>query len=513
MPKSKPLDGVEELFQIDKKGDRKTAAKTGKRKKGKKPISRKPVEDEQEEALEEFLFGAKDAAVLSDDDEAGEDGRHRDEEMQEEAAEEKERERRAEAGEPAWIDEDDEQIIVDISGKDIRRKLRVAEEEKKVSGKEYSERLRKQMGRLTKEVSWATRKRHKKQADAGDDLLRTSAKFLGIKSGVLPSSELLVERMKDVNIQDVSDAVIQSCRFHPSNNLMLTAGLDKRLKIFQVDGKHNPKVQGVFFEDLPIMTAEFTPSGEEIFVSGRRKHFYVYDLGGAQMTKVQGIQGRPETSLSKMFLSPDNKHLAFLGVGGNIALVSRQTKQWVADLRMNQDVECAAFSADGHSLYSAGKGGLIYHWDLRMRRCLRKIVDEGSLSTSALAMSANGSCLAAGSHSGVVNLYDTEQFEGLSAGSAGEIRPAARKALMNLHTRVSLLRFNADTQLLLMASQAKQEAFRVVHVGKGGVFANWPTAGTPLHHVHTADISPSSSALAIGNDRGKVLLYRLKHYS
>lgn len=85
----------------------------------------------------------------------------------------------------------------------------MAEEEKKVSGKEYSERLRKQMGRLTKEVSWATRKRHKKQADAGDDLLRTSAKFLGIKSGVLPSSELLVERMKDVNIQDVSDAVIQ----------------------------------------------------------------------------------------------------------------------------------------------------------------------------------------------------------------------------------------------------------------------------------------------------------------
>jgi hypothetical protein len=52
--------------------------------------------------------------------------------------------------------------------------------------------------------------------------------------------------------------------------------------------------------------------------------------------------------------------------------------------------------------------------------------------------------------------------------------------------------------------QAKKEALRVVHVASGTVFPNWPTSGTPLHHVYSADISPSSSALAIGNDRGKV---------
>ncbi|KAJ1495373.1 hypothetical protein T484DRAFT_1762486 [Baffinella frigidus] len=45
------------------------------------------------------------------------------------------------------------------------------------------------------------------------------------------------------------------------------------------------------------------------------------------------------------------------------------------------------------------------------------------------------------------------------------------------------------------------------------VFANWPTSGTPLHSVSAADFSPNSRFLSIGNDRGKVLLYRLRHYT
>ena len=44
------------------------------------------------------------------------------------------------------------------------------------------------------------------------------------------------------------------------------------------------------------------------------------------------------------------------------------------------------------------------------------------------------------------------------------------------------------------------------------VYSNWPTAQTPLHYVTSVDFSANSGMLAVGNDRGKVLLYRLKHY-
>ena len=54
---------------------------------------------------------------------------------------------------------------------------------------------------------------------------------------------------------------------------------------------------------------------------------------------------------------------------------------------------------------------------------------------------------------------------------------------------------------------------RVVHVPTMTVFSNWPTSKSPLHYVHSTAFSPHSGYLAIGNARGRVLLYRLHHYS
>ena len=36
--------------------------------------------------------------------------------------------------------------------------------------------------------------------------------------------------------------------------------------------------------------------------------------------------------------------------------------------------------------------------------------------------------------------------------------------------------------------------------------------GTPLHYVSAVAFSPSSGYISVGNDRGRALLYRLKHY-
>jgi U3 small nucleolar RNA-associated protein 18 len=44
------------------------------------------------------------------------------------------------------------------------------------------------------------------------------------------------------------------------------------------------------------------------------------------------------------------------------------------------------------------------------------------------------------------------------------------------------------------------------------VYGNWPTSRTPLRYVSCFDFSPRSGMLAVGNDAGKVLLYRLPHY-
>ena len=63
-----------------------------------------------------------------------------------------------------------------------------------------------------------------------------------------------------------------------------------------------------------------------------------------------------------------------------------------------------------------------------------------------------------------------------------------------------------------LASRMKKDSMRLLHVPSMTVFSNWPTGRSPLHFVHCLDFSPSGGFLAIGNARGKVLLYRLHHY-
>ncbi|KAJ3615874.1 hypothetical protein Zmor_012233 [Zophobas morio] len=147
--------------------------------------------------------------------------------------------------------------------------------------------------------------------------------------------------------------------------------------------------------------------------------------------------------------------------------------------------------------------GEVYVWDLSRRVCIHKFRDEGCLSGTAVANS--GRFIACGSRSGIVNIYD-------SAACMKTATPKPLKSVLNLTTRTDILAFNHDSQILLMASRAQRDHLKLLHTGSLSVFSNWPTASTPLRHVHASCFSPNSGYLAIGNDRGHALLYRLSHY-
>ena len=56
---------------------------------------------------------------------------------------------------PAWVDSDDERIVVSLTSNPRMRKLRTAEWEDLVNGSEYSKRLRRQFERLHPAPGWA----------------------------------------------------------------------------------------------------------------------------------------------------------------------------------------------------------------------------------------------------------------------------------------------------------------------------------------------------------------------
>lgn len=513
--------------------------------------------DEEERMLERLVFGARDTAVLFNDQQAA----FQDDRCLGCRAVAKF------ARAPAWQDDDDEAVRVNIASKDRLRKLRWQPDEKDISGADYQERLRARFQESSKmALDWATlprtpaddaaegnRGRHRRrqgewrgdtseeERDNGEEgdkqeydddfggLFRSTAPLVlgaGGNGGneKLQPETLEVLRCRDANMQEPSKAMVQAVQFHPSTGgLLFTAGLDKTLRFFQVDGKRNEKVAGVFFPDLPILSASFVdPSRagefEQVVVSGRRPFFYWYDTVSGTAVRVHRLIGREEKSLERFVASPDGQWLAFTGKDGYIILVGAKSKQWAGEFKMNGTARSMSFSADGQHLLASGGDAVVYRWDLRSTRCLARFHNEGGTVTSALAASLAG-MTAVGAESGVVNLYEdsdvlgrVEREGGLALARHASTALPPTKALTHLTTTVDSLAFNHDGQLLAMASKWDRDALRVVHVPSRTVYANWPTGQTPIRYPSALAFSPNSGMLAVGNDRGRVLLYRLKHY-
>ena len=430
--------------------------------------------------------------------------------------------RKGKGRKPVWQDPDDEGVQINVANVSRLRKLRESESEAVLTGTEYQERLREQHKKLHPRVKWASLEREKESRELSQaEKLLVRAGGLLSSSHALPPERIEMTRLKDANFEEPNQSVVQSVEFHPNGQLLMTAGLDRRLRFFSVDGITNPHIQSIFLEDSPVQQAAFTSGGAQIVATGRRPFFYMVDLESAAIERVSGIFSRKERSFESFATSTAASIIAFFGRDGSIPLVSTSSRQAVGTLKMNGTVRSGSFSPNGNELLTSGGDGLIYVWDLRMQRCLRRYIDEGSTGTTALATAPNGQMFASGSKSGIVNLYnhppknDMDGFTRSSLSGAPELPLALKplKALPNLVTTADTLSFNHDGQLLAIASRLKRDALKLIHVPTMTAFSNWPTSRSPIHYVHSLAFSPSGGYLAIGNARGRVLLYRIHHYS
>ncbi|KAK9669177.1 hypothetical protein RND81_13G113900 [Saponaria officinalis] len=422
---------------------------------------------------------------------------------------------------PVWVDDEEEEAAVNISNVNRLRKLRKEEDESVISGSAYVARLRAQHAKLNRGTKWAQLDTNKEEYDSDeengalvangdrgveniDDILRTNEELVVKRGGKLLPGILGYSRLVDVNAEDPSNACINSVEFHRNHQLLLSAGLDKKLRFFQIDGRRNKMMDVVFFEDCPIFNASFLPDGSQVIVSGRRKFFYSVDISKGSVDKIGPLTGRGERSLEVFKVSPDSRTIAFIGNEGYILLVSSKTKELIGTLKMNGTVRSLAFSDDGQTLLSSGGDGQIYHWDLRTRTCLHKGVDEGCIVGTSLCTSPLGNLFASGSSSGIVNVYNKDEFLG------GKRKPL--KKIENLSTEVNYMKFNHDAQILAICSRNDKSSLKLVHVPSFTVFSNWPPPNRSLHGPRCLDFSPAGGFMAMGNAAGKVLLYKLHHY-
>lgn len=250
---------------------------------------------------------------------------------------------------------------------------------------------------------------------------------------------------------------------------------------------------------------------------------------------------------------------------GQTVVVDPRTHSLVTKLKMSSDARDLCFDPTGsNALWTADCQGEVYEWDLRRvgggginagmggingvnggSACVNRWKNDGALDITVLASapvvnngvvnsvgtnnaSRNGSMssrtspiyLACGTSSGTVDLFSTlsttppqKATSTNSTSSKQEQQPTSpqlTKTFDQLHTNMSSIAFHESGEIMAFASKFERDALRVAHVKSKTVFSNWPGAKTPLRYIHS--LAFSKNMLAVGNDKGKVLLYNLEHY-
>ncbi|KAL3496991.1 WD40-repeat-containing domain protein [Aspergillus germanicus] len=456
-----------------------------------------------------------------------------------------------------WHDSDDERITISLAGNNKLRKLRVAESEDIISGKEYIRRLRRQYLQLHPTPDWANPKPNKEadededdsdrvdEMDTDDEETQSTQPLAKLLQGMdftkietkgpsggrpkLRKEVIGIQRLKDIGKDQPS--AVTSLTFHPHYPLILSSGPASTLSIHHIAPDApapNPLLTSLHIRRTPITTSAFSsPDGNQIYASGRRRFFHVWDLNSGKVGKINGSADRREEqkSMERFKLSPCGRYIGLIGStrkgGGVVNIHNTGTAQWLAQVRVDGRGGIADFAwwSNGEGLTAANLNGEISEWDGQLNRIVARWKDAGGVGTTVLRLGGSlpqsqsnenslgpDRYLAVGSKSGIVNIYDRSTWTSTSLPR----NPEPLRALDQLVTPITQIEIAPDGQFLAMASETKKDALRLVHLPSCIVYRNWPTQSTPLGRVTSVAISPNSEYLAVGNERGRIRFWQIQ---
>jgi U3 small nucleolar RNA-associated protein 18 len=382
------------------------------------------------------------------------------------------------------------------------RKLRKHKEENFLSTKEYEQRLRQLFVEKNHfALEWSQQPDNNSSLCQPQVARKATDEPFTVKddkkdsfSWQKQSDWISFRRLADANQQDPCHSTVFATEFHPGGRLLLVGGLDKVLRLFSVDGQVNPKVESVYYANLPIRCAHFILDASRILCAGRRRFLYELDLVSGQSYPLLLFQDRYESTFEKFQVSWNGDRLGFVGDNGKIVLFDSKTKEETGCLYSSPGLHDLSFSPQGLELLSCGDDGMIHRFDLRMNRCIEKWTDQGASSLLCIRTWHTKNTFAVGNADGFVHLYRV-------AGASFTLC----KAFSNLTTAIQDVCFHPEYPLLAFASNIGKNQVRLANISRQTVYRNWP----PPHLQRIQTMTMSEQYLAMGNDHGRVVLYNL----
>ncbi|CAG0914716.1 unnamed protein product [Notodromas monacha] len=461
---------------------------------------------------------------------------------------------------PVWVDEDDEKTelgqVVNAYTRGKHQKL----EGSKHSYKNYVEKRFESV--YGSSPDWAKVKADDAK-DEDDPLLMRSTVYLDSKRDALPAGDIRLEFCAELNSEQIEGS-LQAVQFHPWSQVALVAGTAVVVSLYQVTVTETNCVfhatRSIRFKSRELRSATFSANGNEILVGGgmKSRNLFVFDMlsgetktcffpkdrqfpcwqhiavqpdgefivgkgYGDEENCVHFISGSSKQWISTVRLSdtvkafcfsPCSNYLLVTGGYGDeencVHFISGSSKQWISTVRLSDTVKAFCFSPCSNYLLVTGDGGYIHVVDARLRRCVKRYNDSGSLVGTAIAFSPCGNLLAVGNDSGVVNIYNAESL--LNDVSSKNMDPEPMKTIMNLVTTVDILKFNHSSEILAMASSRKENAVKLWHVRSRTAFKNFPAPGKNYGKIMALDFSLHSGFLSFANNKWKAKLFRIPFY-
>ena len=426
-------------------------------------------------------------------------------------------------------EETKEKLTINLNKTNKLRKLKKEIGESKITSEEYELRIRDHYNNMNNIKNndlykWAEDEENEdantndisganQEGDDLENLLRTNKSILNENKILTNSNNLKYQPCPQVTklpgYQHIS--IMSTINFHPNKKeILLTSGLDKKLKIFNINYEDNfssKLVKTINTLDIPIFSVKFI-SNEDIIITGRRKHYYLYNIENQHLSRIEGnfaLSSNKINSLEKCFVGIDSNIYSFGDNYGNIYLYDISTKRFKYDIKISSSINSICFD-DKNYLYAVGDQSEIYIYDLRQyRNCLKKVNDYGNFYTNCMEISYDYNYIATGGKQGYVNLYSVSD---LIKDLNEDVEPV--KIYDNLTTSCDYLRFNKINSMLGMSSKWKKNALRFVNLENKNVFINFPSFREHMKYPFCFDFNCDNSLISIGNDEGKAFLFHIE---
>ncbi|CAJ0610270.1 unnamed protein product [Cylicocyclus nassatus] len=413
-----------------------------------------------------------------------------------------------------WHDEDEDDEV-DASRLSIYTQKAVLSTGS-LSGEEYRNRLRKAFQRQHGTPKWARLEKEveKRTGDEAEDevnevfndMTRSVKKYIG-KDPFLVKDILSSFRWPDVTIGYHDNRPINVVLFHNVRPVVMTTGSSGKVQLFKVgdvsDGGNF--LQNVQFSNFPVTSMSMINNGCALLCGSLRQDYFMkYDLEKGSVMQLNLPKCIPRQNAGRFAVSYDGSLVAMIAHNSQVLVFSSSSMELVRTLSASAEVTSLQFLPDSNrELWALTEGSEVIIWSLQGSQHV--FHDDGGVRGTKIRLSGDGSRVACGSTTGIVNVYDVMDVR-------KDKNPKPRTVVSNLVTSCDSIAFNHDSQIMAFSSNAKQNQVRLLHVATGTTFSNFPKKHEKMTNVECVEFSPHSAYLGIGCANGQLILERLNHF-